>query len=499
MHAISPRLVRFLLLFLIFQLLFPAALVQVAYAQPVAQIQPPGDTPPSAEPLSSASGPANPAGPAGPDAPSDIPIRLVDNNVNSFTTAGQVFYYVTQPANCNNGARPTTISRVRTTGWETLVVFSHLPAAGEPCPYRIASNIVADAQYLYFIAPSGVVRFPLNAAPTSEPETVLPAFIQTTYGELAIDATRLFGFADGHLWYANKADIPNQNFSIGYIGPDPARNLQWDGTNLYIIRGNTNLLDRFGLDGSRNPIASNVVTYTPVGVELFCALLTCTQHQYVYYVQSTAENKLVRWDRDQSNVVVYTSTPPAGQSARIYALASAYSSTLVLNNITKDVFLFEKQWVPCGCFVTSSRDWLVRLDGGGAPGNFLYFRDADTSWQARNLITGDGFVFWKDGIINVDDFGAAYRLSVNAAALPSINLRVTGYQIIQSIQNEDNSMFLVHYKPTYVRVYTKSDGVDVANVTARLTAYWDNAPQELDLPGHAINDREPASGPHQAG
>ncbi len=482
MHGLSRRLVPFLVFIFAFQVLYPASFAQGASGQPVAQVQPPAATPLPPESQSSSTTPSDFAALAEPVATTDIPVRLVENGVNSFTTAGQVFYYITQPANCNNGPRPTTISRVRTTGWETLVVFSHLPAAGEPCPYRIASNVVADAQYLYFIAPPGVVRFPLNAAPTTQPETLLPVFSDTTYGELAIDATRLFGIADGNLWYAPKTDIPNQKVTLAYVGPDPARNLQWDGTSLYIIWGSTRLLDRFGMNGSRNSIAANVVTYTPVGYETFCSLSGCTQHQYVYYVQSTAENRVVRWDRDHTNIVVYTSTPPAGQSARIYTLTSAYPSFLLQSNFTKDVFLFEKQWTPCGCFITNSRDWVIRLDGGGGTGNFLYARDADTSWQARNFITGDGFVFWKDGITNVDDFGAAYSLSLNAAALPSINLRVTGYQIIQSIQNEDNSQFLIHYKPTYVRVYTKSDGTDVYNVTARLTGYWNNAPQDSISP-----------------
>ncbi len=77
------------------------------------------------------------------------------------------------------------------------------------------------------------------------------------------------------------------------------------------------------------------------------------------------------------------------------------------------------------------------------------------------LLTDGQFIFWaKDGNL--------LRLSVNAAALPRINVRLTGMEITQGIQNTTNSVRLIQGKDTHVRLFARSDGAAVPDVTARI-------------------------------
>ncbi len=170
-------------------------------------------------------------------APTVTPTTLVGSGVTSFVADGPLVYWVSQPASCPPGSpQPTTIQRTRSSGWEFRTVFTRTPADGEPCPYQIYSNIVADASYLYWVDTTGVVRFPVAASPTDQPETLLYLYSEGANHELAISGTYLWGYTGGNLWGMEKAN-PANNFAIGYTGPETSYNLQWDGQYLYMIRG----------------------------------------------------------------------------------------------------------------------------------------------------------------------------------------------------------------------------------------------------------------------
>ena len=416
-------------------------------------------------------------------APAETPYTLVWDGVTSFTADGTVVYWLSQPASCPLGApQPTTIQRTRISSWEYRTVFTKTPTAGEPCPYQIYSNIVADSSYLYWVDTSGVVRFPVAGSPTAQPETLLGLYSEGAIHELAISNTHLWGYTGGNLWGMEKSN-PSNNFAIGYTGPETSTNLQWDGKYLYMIRGPEMLLQRYTPQGNVKNIDSGVTTYATVGHEESCPEFTCTSHEYVYYVKQGFENALQRFDNiDNSYATPYTSAPPPGSVAEIYAV-TAGGTDFVNLQYTKDVFFFEKQWVPCGCLETASTDFLRRLNLGVGPAVTIDIRPSNTSWHAANLMNSDKFLLWKDmAAINPANFGKMLRLPINAERLPSINLRVMGYHVTQGVQTPYNGIFLVRNRVTYFRLFVKSDGADVANVTARLTAYWDGRAQDVIAP-----------------
>jgi hypothetical protein len=409
-----------------------------------------------------------------PSAPSENPTPIAAG-VSQFTTAGQVFYWSTEPQVCTPGDSTTYIRRTRTTGWEPRTVFERFPFSG-PCPYRLYSNLMADAQYLYWVAASGLVRFPLDAHPLSDPETILA--YPGEHSELVMDETHIYGYNGGHLWRVEKAN-PANNSAIGYNGPETARNLQWDGTSLFMIWGPDNWLIEYPLGGASHIIASGVASYVATGPELICqgSPPTCAEHRYTYY---TAGHHLLRYNHfDGGRDTVYISTPPTGQVSQIYAVTAAEPS-VPTPGLTRDVFFFEKRWIPGGGFVIPSDDFLVRLRSGvGAP-DTLYHRITDTTWHAAGLRTGDDFLWWNDYPSVTAPDGTAQRLPIDAEAIPVINMRVTDMQVTQGIQRSDygNRVLLVRDRHTYVRVMVRSDGPDVPNVSALLTAYWGGEPQE---------------------
>jgi hypothetical protein len=407
---------------------------------------------------------------------SAAPVTLVSGGVTSFTTDGPLAYWVSQPFSCSPGApQATTIKRTRTTGWEERTVFTKTPAAGEPCPYQIYSNIVADATHLYWVDTTGVVRFPIAGSPTAQPEGVLNMYYPGGHHELAISDVNLWGYTGGHLWGMEKAN-PGNNFAI--VAPDSASNLQWDGKYLYLIRASDKMLQRFNPQGGINNIDSPVTTYAPVGQEVHCLQFACSSTEYVYYVKQNWESAVQRYDIvANAYVTAYVSSPPAGTASRIYAITTGLTSTI--NYLfTRDVFFFEKQWVPCACFETTSTDFLRRLGLGTSPAETIDIRASTTSWTAANFLPAERFLLWKDVTpINPGNFGKIMRQPMNAETLPSINLRVTGYHITQGVQTPDNSIFLIRNRVTYFRLFVRSDGADVGGVTARLTAYWNNQAQ----------------------
>src|SRR5207245_851614 len=61
------------------------------------------------------------------------------------------------------------------------------------------------------------------------------------------------------------------------------------------------------------------------------------------------------------------------------------------------------------------------------------------------------------------------HLAGNADALPQTNLRATGLEITQGVQNPNNDVALIQDRRTFVRLFVKSDGAAVPGVTAALT------------------------------
>lgn len=410
----------------------------------------------------------------GPQAPTDHHTQLIDGFVSNFTVADPIVYWLTQPASCLPSPDSTRILRTRTTGWDPRYLFNRLPGGGDPCPYQVYSNIVADSQYLYWNDSTGLVRLPVDANTADVPETVLPVFAGVDT-ELVLMGDYVIGISEGSLWGMSKAN-PANNFNISTFGPDTARMLKTDGTYIYMIRSPGNKLDRFTRQGDHRLIDTDVTDYAPAGPETVCPAINCVNSEYVYYVKTTTPLSIQRYNGANGNYdTPYTATLPPGYTARIYGLAVGDP---VVFNSHRVLFFWEKRWVPCACFETNSTDYLNRLFDG-----VIHTRTSTTSWNAEQAQTGGEFLFWKDmPSLNANLWGSVYRIPQDADVLPVVNLRVWDWELNQSIQDKDQSIFLVRNKRSFFRLFVSSDGADVEGVTARLTAYWDNAPQGTIAP-----------------
>ncbi len=132
---------------------------------------------------------------------------------------------------------------------------------------------------------------------------------------------------------------------------------------------------------------------------------------------------------------------------------------------------------PSGCFVTTTRTTFRRLPltrdvfkgyGGGSSAELFvdqrtYNYPPDADIQFGN---DQEFIHWRD-----NEQRRLQQLSVNAAALQRINLRVTGIEVTQGIQSTTNSVRLISGKETVARVFVAADGADVRDVSAILHVY----------------------------
>lgn len=431
----------------------------------------------------------------------ETPQTVVNSDAYSFTTADPGLYWQTQPRCVSEtpAIEEVRILRAKVTGLEPRTVFvrqTELPA-GSCTPsspgqvqaatgkeittptqtgYRILSNIIADATHIYWMDASGLVRLPTTANPGDTPEAVLPNLANTTYNELAMDTDRIFGYSDGHLWQVNKAN-PNGGLAIGYTGPESASQLRYDGEFLYMIWGPNRHLRRYTVEGAVHKIAENVKTYLAMGAQLRFSGVAIKTYKFVYYVPNSA-TEIIRYDNVNGEYLpVYNNVNrlPPGFNGALTALAPGNRLTL---NSLNSIFFFERRTERCGGFVCPAVDYLFRLGSGGGEPGAVYF----TNQQGGSLQSSGDFLLWNELPPLTPVAGPIKRLTKDASTLPSINLRVTGMNITQGVQLPDNSIRLIQHRPTFVRLFVKSDGVSVANVSARLTAIWDGAVRETIAP-----------------
>ncbi|MEZ4621251.1 MAG: hypothetical protein R2867_37910 [Caldilineaceae bacterium] len=129
------------------------------------------------------------------------------------------------------------------------------------------------------------------------------------------------------------------------------------------------------------------------------------------------------------------------------------------------LFSLKADRFPCSpqpCFQSSSYV-LNRTGRSGGMMAAIYTFGPTLFAGPSNLTANNNYLFWQE-----ED--RVERIAKDASALPQVNLRVTGMEITQGIQNLSNSVLLVKGRRTFVRVYVKSDGVSVPNVGAQLVA-----------------------------
>lgn len=422
--------------------------------------------------------PGAPVQPAAVQAALETPDTLVASGVTSFDLHSPKLFWASNPAcNAATAGDPVTIQRVRTTGSPARTLFSRNdPRDPSVCnPYAVLSNVVADDQYVYWLDAAGLQRLSAAANPGDAPQQLLAASWSTTDPmQLTLGPNAVYAYTAKRIWSAAKSG-PGSGSPLFVSSDQPSQLAYHDGWLYYIAAGNL----------YRYELASNTrLTVDPSGqVTAYAYLSNSTQRWvfvaeglYVYaydliandwiYPQQTASGKA------PARTIFYTAGDAQAINPRIGAMTASVA------NQVASLFVFEKRQANCGQPTCPIYNHLQRVpikyvNALGWTGDiplslYVYDTAGNNSVDAAprsNLSTDNTFLYFQLA-------GALLRLPINAATLPKINLRPTGLEITQGIQNGDNSIVLVQSRDTFVRVYVKSDGSTVQDVTAQLSASW---------------------------
>ena len=433
---------------------------------------------------------APPNAPEVPQAPLDTPDTLVGSGVGDYTVAApKVFWHLRTcdqkpPALANATAATNapnapviipdseSISRIAVQGSEIRQLYSASVAGFCGALAHIANaNMVADANYLYWVTDQGLVRLSTNANPGDTPQVFNKDLTSYYAAELAIDSDSVYVLtkASNSTSILNKVNKSNGAATLlrnigafaGELQVSHAFSFgvpSYSGDYVYWIDGG--VLRRLNLNTSAiDNVASGVTQYYAEGGRFSCSIIVCFSSDTVYLSTGrylfTANNKSL------------------GSVTQIYDAGSADDTIYSIVTDANHVFFLQEHTVPCSpqpCFGGTYTDFVIR-HGRGASGT------ADTLSTSRienltprsvyrNITTANGYLMWQaDSTI--------LRLPNDAAALPLTNMRVTGMSITQGIQKGsgagvENSVLLIQGRRTFVRMFVKSDGPNVAGVTARL-------------------------------
>ena len=409
----------------------------------------------------------------------DTPTGLVSGGVTGYTLAAPKLFWNSRDCvpfiglAAGNASKPNaelvdseSLSRIATYGSSIRNLYAdsangYCGALQQP----ISSNIVADANYVYWLSTPGLVRLSTSANPGDKPEAV-NANVKG-YREIADGGDKLFALTSS----ASNTTIRSIDKATGVDTvvlntPDASgSNLSTDGEFVYFISAGS--LRRLTIGTSVVGIAGEGIGDGPRGAVTgyyaegrlgFCTLRGCTFTNRVYVGIG-------------NQVVVYNNLTNTLGTTPIYTSADTTASvfSLTTTGVFGSLFLFEHRRVDCVNLFCSNSDVLLRTGRGGGTVDGLY-NPASTTFSGIQHLTTDGtYLFWQEN-------GTIQKLAADAAALPNINMRVfapngtgNGMEITQGIQSLNNSVGLIRNRRTFVRVYAKSDGVNVAGVTAQLT------------------------------
>lgn len=394
----------------------------------------------------------------------DTPTPLVFSGTTRYVVAApKVFWYTGVPscpptvaaaaaAPAGGGAEFTElIRRIATYGSTVRTLYSEGRNCGQG---QIFSNLASDGQFLYWLAPNALMKLSVEANPGDAPQ-LMNALVKG-FGEVANASDRVYtvhfignnSYEVNYVLKSNNQRVPLATYN------NVVSNLQTDGEYLYyIVNGNLIRLTP-GVD-SGVTLATGVTGYYPEGQRLsFCSInpFQCFFSNNVYVAKGRQVFIYNNKTNSLGSTPIYTS---ADTTAAVYSLVTDFSK----------LFVFERRTLPCQtepCFASYSTV-LLRLPRGGGNGDALYTYGPDPFSGPVGLTTDGTFLFWQEN-------EGVQRLANDATALPQINLRVTGMEVTQGIQNLSNSVLLVKNRRTFVRAYVKSDGAAVSGVTARLVA-----------------------------
>jgi len=410
--------------------------------------------------------------PAAPPAPApvaaaelqDTPTALVSGEpIAGFTLDDPKLFWWTVPSCIPTlasvepvGPLSEAISRIATYGGEIRRLYYRGDSeVGGNCgqqniQFAPRSNLIADDDYLYWIDQGGLVRLSTNANPGDLPE-VLNANITSQSGAgLVQHDNEIFALTKTSS-NAKIQRVPKDGSAAITMLSFPStgnatREFSTDGEYLYwITSGNLRRLALTG--GFPVTLTDNVTSYYAEGQRLFCVNLACTFTKYVFIAKS---NQIYRYNNVNSSLS--------------NALYTSPHNNVTISEITGDasrLFFFERRRLSCNPFC-SYNSVLIRMTRSGNNPEPLYNADTSFSGTSLGLTTDDTFLFWN--------FDGLQRLPNDAAALPVVDMEITGIEVTQGIQDLNNSVLLVENKRTFVRVYVRSKqaGTSVPGVTARL-------------------------------
>jgi hypothetical protein len=355
---------------------------------------------------------------------------------------------------------------------------------GEAGSGSLTSNLVADASHIYFATADALVRLPAEANPGDAAEIL---------------SSGVRGDADlaqvgGQVWALNRsggfAALHRVTKSTGAVDfalllNEGAHDLTAAtaglalGARTLVMWREGGTVNRYNATtGGVDVIGLNVTHYTAEGQVTTCDISGCSATSYVFMSTGTQI-----WRFNNSN----------GQTVLLYDTGDANTTVSHLVADGQNFFFFETYREPCGGFVCPETTTLKRR-GRGAAGetDTLLIRPGDISSPVRQLRHDGAYLFWREAS------GQIVRFPKNAAALPVVNLRVTGMRVVQAVQDANNSVGLIERKRTFVRVLVRSDAVvgattagattAVPNVRATLARVDDPAGQKL-LPINAAGPR----------
>lgn len=339
-------------------------------------------------------------------------------------------------------SKSVTFFRVRTDGGDTRPIYERILLGSCPTdPTR--SPIVADERYVYWLTTGGLVRLSVEANPGDQPEVLNANLGGEERGQLAITDEYIYGYKGVHLFRIPKAGPYAGEALAG--GDAFFSNLQVRGNYLYYILDGR--LYRRTIDtGATIPLANNVATYYAEGFRRAC--LTCLRTDYVYIAQN-------------HQVGIYN-TITGTYAAPLYTSPDREADVRHISGSATHIFIMEERCDPDGG-LCRNRSHLVRTSRALENPGTLYVSDAAAS--PTSLSTDATFVYWIDGLFS----RRLRRLPLNAAALPVINLYMTGIEVTQGIQTATNSVVLVQNKRTFVRVFARASSANpVPNVAMEL-------------------------------
>ncbi|HEX7973494.1 MAG TPA: hypothetical protein VF498_03725 [Anaerolineales bacterium] len=417
-----------------------------------------GAPPTPAPPAAGAVAPA-PNGPAQAlDAPDQFLYPIYDFTIRGYKVFYDSLSYC--PIFKPNSDQPATvdgnsevISRTATYGgFARRLYYNPVPFSYNACvdDATIRSNLIADDNFIYWTDQHGLVKLSTSANVGDPYTTITTAF--GSYATLTQDATNVYAIVTNAnnvstIWRASKAD--GSSAVIDTVS-GAAASIQADGQYVFWLINGT--LRRYTLsDGSLATITTGVSGYFDQGKRIFCPLGVCFTTDTVY-IAKNAQIFYYRNDTGTFSQPIYTSSDP---SAVVY--------DIIISGLY--MYFFESRALPCNPYCYYN-DLLQRTGTGGGIVDTLYsgpqavFRNLD-----YKLTYANQYLYWKEN-------DAVLRLPANASALPLTNMRVTGIEVTQSVQDWNNSVRLIQDKRTFVRAYVQSDGPAVAGVTAYLYATW---------------------------